>query len=304
MDNYEIPLSELIDQPALISPKEEAKSSYLGYAALARLSPEATALGEADIEKSDDNQALRLGVAFQNATRVLMEVRGLVVVRNDIELNPGMVLSTEALGLKQEALKKDIPKVARRYLTKLVGPIDDIALGVEIVPTIVHWLIQLRGEAGHEERRTLDMTQLLTMRFADLEMTQIAAELQTTAGRVKGAFFRFSELIGRKGTVEGRNEAFRIHLESLGKLEPRTILTKQDMDALLPPRIPKNESKGRNGSRPGRTKKARVVSTEVEDNKPYMSPVRSEFVPHPEPDDLLPGETMTERRIRLNNGSK
>ena len=249
-----------------ISAIKNAQVTYLGYAALARLSDEHVARGKQTIEAATDSQAERLQIAFASASQVLMEIRGLAEVKMSIELISGLNVNTNIAIVQAESLKHSLPRVGKRYLASMVGPVDDIVLHAKHIPAIVDALLSLHGEAQRIERRTLDMEKLLTMRFAGLSTEEIAINQGTIANRVKGAFSRFDTSVSEKLSLKNRQNVFRTRLKELGLLEYVCIPTTKV-----------------------------VVPGEVHLATDLIQPYEA----HPFPDDLLDGETMGERRRRL-----
>ena len=87
----------------------------------------------------------------------------------------------------------------------------------------------------------------------------------------------------------------RSRLEEKNLLIEKHVLSKEELDAKLPPRAAKNTSTGRAGRA---SKKTTLTSAVQEEN------LAIDFVPHKLPADLLPGETMGERRVRLREAAK
>ena len=274
-----------------ISAIQNARATYLGYAVLARLSGEHVVRGEQDIDAATDSQAERLHVAFASASQVLMEIRGLAGVEMSIELTSGVNVNTNIAIVQAESLKHSLPRVGKRYLASMVGPVDDIVLHDKHIPAIVDALLSLHGEALRVERRTLDMEKLLSLRFAGLSTEEIASNQGTIAKRVKGAFLRFYESVSKKVSLENRQKVFRDRLEEVGLLEYASIPTSEELDTNLPSRALKKPSPRKN-----KTPHTKVVVP----GKVHITtdPIRPEKPPT-FPDDLLVGETMSDRRRRL-----
>jgi len=275
--------------------KENARTAYLGYAALANLSNESIEQGLGLVEIANETQTERIQAAFASVAKVLMEVKGLVEMPLAIELSPQYTIKTDIIGYRADSLQQTLPWAGRRYLANIVGDIDDIDLHLEHVPALVELLVEMRGTPERVDRHALDIRQLLTLRFAGLTAAEIAIQIDSSASRVKGNFYRFSEAIERQSTAEDRNSMLRSRLEEKNLLIEKHVLSKEELDAKLPPRAAKNTSTGRAGRA---SKKTTLTSAVQEEN------LAIDFVPHKLPADLLPGETMGERRVRLREAAK
>jgi len=285
----------ILDTQPEISPLAHARSAYLGYAALAHLSRESIEEGVSLVESANDNQADKLRVAFSSVAQVLLEIKGLTETEATITLDSGKVVEAELLGVKAEAIQHSLHWVGRRYLASMVGSIDDLELHAQHIPAIVGVLIEMRGQSIRTERRTLDIEKLLSLRLAGLSTEEISVTLSSKPNRVKGAFHYFSKLVAQKDSIEERNKLFRNRLAELNLLQSKQYMTDEELDAHLPPKAPKNTTSAPRTSR-------RVVKQKA----PVRVPISQEtapYVPHAFPDDLLPGETMAERRLRLRNAA-
>lgn len=251
-----------------IQDKSDARAAYLGYAALANLSNESIEQGLGLVEIANGDQTERIRAAFASVASVLMEVRGLVEIPLAIELPSERVVQTEIVGYQADALGRMLPKIARNYLGVIAGDVSDMQLNLSHVPVIVETLLDMRGPAENPARPPVDMQEMLTLRFAGLTAEEIALKINSTASRVKGYFFRFTEAINQRSSVEDRNIQLR---RSLGWHEPDV-----EVQSLI----------------------EEVVDTVVE---PIVEEVVVEaaVTPNAFPSDLLPGETMAERRVRL-----
>jgi len=251
-----------------IQDKSDARAAYLGYAALANLSNESIEQGLGLVEIANGDQTERIRAAFTSVASVLMEVRGLVEIPLAIELPSERVVQTEIVGYQADALGRMLPKIARNYLGVIAGDVSDMQLNLSHVPVIVETLLDMRGPAENPARPPVDMQEMLTLRFAGLTAEEIALKINSTASRVKGYFFRFTEAINQRSSVEDRNIQLR---RSLGWHEPDV-----EVQSLI----------------------EEVVDTVVE---PIVEEVVVEaaVTPNAFPSDLLPGETMAERRVRL-----
>ena len=251
-----------------VQDKSDARAAYLGYAALANLSNESIEQGLGLVEIANGDQTERIRAAFASVASVLMEVRGLVEIPLAIELPSERVVQTEIVGYQADALGRMLPKIARNYLGVIAGDVSDMQLNLSHVPVIVETLLDMRGPAENPARPPVDMQEMLTLRFAGLTAEEIALKINSTASRVKGYFFRFTEAINQRSSVEDRNIQLR---RSLGWHEPDV-----EVQSLI----------------------EEVVDTVVE---PIVEEVVVEaaVTPNAFPSDLLPGETMAERRVRL-----
>lgn len=251
-----------------IQDKSDARAAYLGYAALANLSNESIEQGLGLVEIANGDQTERIRAAFTSVASVLMEVRGLVEIPLAIELPSERVVQTEIVGYQADALGRMLPKIARNYLGVIAGDVSDMQLNLSHVPVIVETLLDMRGPAENPARPPVDMQEMLTLRFAGLTAEEIALKINSTASRVKGYFFRFTEAINQRSSVEDRNIQLR---RSLGWHEPDV-----EVQSLI----------------------EEIVDTVVE---PIVEEVVVEaaVTPNAFPSDLLPGETMAERRVRL-----
>jgi len=251
-----------------VQDKSDARAAYLGYAALANLSNESIEQGLGLVEIANGDQTERIRAAFGSVASVLMEVRGLVEIPLAIELPSERVVQTEIVGYQADALGRMLPKIARNYLGVIAGDVSDMQLNLSHVPVIVETLLDMRGPAENPARPPVDMQEMLTLRFAGLTAEEIALKINSTASRVKGYFFRFTEAINQRSSVEDRNIQLR---RSLGWHEPDV-----EVQSLI----------------------EEVVDTVVE---PIVEEVVVEaaVTPNAFPSDLLPGETMAERRVRL-----
>jgi len=251
-----------------VQDKSDARAAYLGYAALANLSNESIEQGLGLVEIANGDQTERIRAAFTSVASVLMEVRGLVEIPLAIELPSERVVQTEIVGYQADALGRMLPKIARNYLGVIAGDVSDMQLNLSHVPVIVETLLDMRGPAENPARPPVDMQEMLTLRFAGLTAEEIALKINSTASRVKGYFFRFTEAINQRSSVEDRNIQLR---RSLGWHEPDV-----EVQSLI----------------------EEVVDTVVE---PIVEEVVVEaaVTPNAFPSDLLPGETMAERRVRL-----
>jgi len=188
-----------------------ARSAYLGYAALANLSQESITRGISTLELAKEDQIERLQYAFSSAAQVLMEIA---------ETNGEFGSSeTRVETVNVEGAQRSIHWVGKRYLAGLVGPIDDLVLHQGHIPVTVDFLLEAQGKLERVERRSLDMAQLLTLRFSGLSADEIALELDTKSNRVKGAFTRFNERISQRVSVEEGGRLFRERLSALNLLE-------------------------------------------------------------------------------------
>lgn len=273
-----------------ISPLAHARSAYLGYATLARLAKESVDEGLSLIEIADEQQARKLGHAFSSAAQVLLEMNGLTETETVITLESGRVVEAELLGAKVEALQHSLPWVGKRYLSNLVGSVEDLELHVEHIPAIVELLIKMRGEPKRTERRSLDIDKMLSLRFAGLSTEEIASRLMTKPNRVKGAFQRFSDLIHQGSTIDERNKMFRSRLLELNLLADKRHMTDAELDAHLPSKALREASK--------LPKTRRIVKKDITAQS-QTSQQEIADVQYTPPDDLLPGETIRERRARL-----
>jgi len=268
--------------------KDEARTAYLGYATLAYLSRETMEQGIGIIERANIEQAARLQSAFASAAQVLMEVKGLV--EPTVATQPPVEESVQRVVIESPAdsLKRPLPWVGKRYLSNLVGSVDDIELHLGHIPALVEMLIEMRGKIERVERRSLDLHQLLTLRFTGLSTEEIAEIVSSNANRVKGAFFRFGQGIEQQGTTEERGVTLRSHLAAHDLLTPKHSPTVQELDDSLPGYAPKKLETAETRRVIGKRKSA-LVATEL----------HKDVDPQAYPEDLLPDESMGERRIRL-----
>lgn len=268
--------------------KHEARTAYLGYATLAYLSRETMEQGIGIIERANPEQTARLQTAFASAALVLMEVKGLVEPTAPVLPAVPETVLTETIESPASSLNRPLPWVGKRYLSNLVGPVDDIELHLGHIPTIVEALMEMRGNIERVERRSLDLHQLLTLRFTGLSTEEIAEIVTSNANRVKGAFFRFGQGVEQQGTTEERGATLRSHLATHDLLTPKHSPTVQELDDSLPGYAPKKLETAETRRVIGKRKSA-LVATEL----------HKDVNPQAYPADLLADESMSERRIRL-----
>jgi len=274
MEDNTQPIDRQPDTPE-IQDKSHARTAYLGYAALANLSNESIEQGLGLVEIANDEQTQRIREAFASIASVLMEVKGLVEMPLAIELTSDRVIEAEIVGYQADALRRMLPKIARNYLTVIAGEIGDMDLNLSHVPVIVETLLDMRGPVENPNRRTPDMQEMLTLRFAGLTTEEIALKIGSTASRVKGYFFRFSEAINERSSVDERN----------------TLLRRRFASPELPDHAVAEEP-----APVEETPKVIDTIVEVVVEEPAILP---DEAPSPFPSDLLPGETMAERRVRI-----
>ena len=288
---------ELIDaeKQIEISPLAYARNAYIGYAALARLGKESIDEGMSVIEAANEQQAHKLRLAFSSVAQVLLEMKGPMEIEATTILDSSKMVEEESSDVKAEAFQHSLHWVGKRYLSHLVGPVEDLELHVGHIPAIVELLVEMRGEPKRIERRSLDIEELLKMRFAGLSAEDIAISLKTKPNRVKGAFLRFSELIDQRATVDERSDMFRNRLMELNLFENKRHMTDEELDAHLSEKVLKKVSTAPN-------------TRQIIEQKPIVqsqiSQEASSYVLYEVPDDILPGETMGERRIRLREEAK
>jgi len=269
-----------------------AKAAFFGYAALAHLPPETLEHGADVIDKANAEQVERLRASFATVARTIMEIEGFGSDEINSTVRPYMPIEEEVGNVVAETLKQAIPKVGRRYLASMAGSVDDLALRAEHIPAIIEVLLSIRGQV-HVDRRTLDIETLLRLRLGGMLASDIAANQNTSASRVKGAFFRFGETINNRATPEEVGRALREKFSELAILEEAHTLTKEELDAKLPPRVSKESPSS--GNRTKRAPRKRNAPAP----KPISLRSTEHYVPVAMPDDLLPGESMAERRLRL-----
>lgn len=263
--------------------------AYLGYAALARLTPESIELGMSDLESADESQASRLRSAFSAAAQVLMEIRQL----DDMPLATEPLVVVEVEVAPSETLielpKQRLSLGAERYLSSLVGSVDDLDLNLGHIPVIVESLLNMRGPVERVESRSLDVSKLLTLYFSGLTRKEIGREIDVVEHRVKGAFARFGEAIESKLPLDRRGAILRNDLEFRHLLVYKDVRSTEQEDKAHPAVPFRTKS-------PNVRKVTKKVSTLVQRSP---SNIRGLTDPKLFPSDLLEGETMGERRMRI-----
>lgn len=272
--------------------KQAAKAAYFGYAALVGLDKEAIEHGAALIDTASFEQTEKLRTAFASVVHTMMEMEGLVTVKKE---RRELIESSEEL--VAETLMRPLPSPVRRYLAKLVGPVDDLELTTEHIPIIMEVLFSYRGDPEVVTRRTLNIEAIIRMRLSGMQRVDIAQELGTIDGRVKGAILRFDTAIKENATPEVIGAALRDRLAEEALLKQSTRLTKDEIEASLPPRAPQKTYPTK--KRSSNTRQfAEMKNTDKQSNSNgYLQ--NTPFSDHQLPDDLLPDETMAERRMRL-----